>query len=59
MEYPGYKLYEERKSAEMILSDGEYLYNYFLWKVGYREQHLMIFGRSLGSGPATYLSSKY
>lgn len=28
-------------------------------KIGYEQNSIMIFGRSIGSGPATYLASKH
>jgi hypothetical protein len=28
-------------------------------RLGYKEDRIVIFGRSIGSGPATYLASKY
>ncbi|CAD8151491.1 unnamed protein product [Paramecium octaurelia] len=60
MEYPGYGKYKnEQPNAEFILKDAEYVYNYLTKRLGYNENRIIIFGRSIGSGPATYLASKY
>ncbi|CAK86132.1 unnamed protein product (macronuclear) [Paramecium tetraurelia] len=60
MEYPGYGKYKnEQPNAEFILKDAEYVYNYLTKRLGYNENRIIIFGRSIGSGPATYIASKY
>jgi hypothetical protein len=59
VEYPGYSIYvDSGATAEKIESDAEYVYNYLLVKLGYEEKNIIVFGRSIGSGPATYLGSK-
>lgn len=35
------------------------IYNYITQETNLREKDLLIFGRSMGSGPATFLASKY
>ena len=35
------------------------MYNYLTKRIGYEEKNIIIFGRSIGSGPATYLSSNH
>jgi len=42
---------------ENILDDAEYLYDYFNKVLGIDEKDIIIFGRSMGSGPATHLAS--
>ncbi|CAD8136558.1 unnamed protein product [Paramecium pentaurelia] len=60
VEYPGYGKYNQvQTSAEAIQNDADYIYNYLSKKIGYEENSIMIFGRSIGSGPATYLASKH
>ena len=60
MEYPGYGLYKDSSpNADLILNDAEYVYNYLNKRLGYDEKNIIIFGRSIGSGPSTYLASKY
>jgi hypothetical protein len=39
------------------LDDAEYLYDYINKVLGINEKDIIIFGRSMGSGPATHLSS--
>ncbi|CAD8139585.1 unnamed protein product [Paramecium pentaurelia] len=60
VEYPGYGKYKnEQPSAEAILNDAEYVFNYLTKRLGYAENRIIVFGRSIGSGPATYLANKY
>ena len=60
VEYPGYGLYKDSSpNADLILNDAEYVYNYLNKRLGYDEKNIIIFGRSIGSGPSTYLASKY
>jgi hypothetical protein len=60
VEYPGYGVYDNGcASAETIESDAEYIFKYLILKLRYRESDVLIFGRSIGSGPATYLASKF
>ena len=61
MEYPGYGVYEDVDgcSADKIREDADYLYRYVLQETGLQESDFIIFGRSIGSGPAVYLSSKH
>lgn len=58
IEYPGYGLYkvggpDERKMRE----DCEAVYDYLTCVVGVKESDIIVFGRSMGSGPTSYLSS--
>ena len=39
---------------ENIFDDAEYLYDYFNKVLGIDEKDIIIFGRSMGSGPATH-----
>lgn len=39
-----------------MLNDAEYIYKYLVKKIGYKEENIIVFGRSIGSGPATYLA---
>ncbi|EAS02602.2 hydrolase of the alpha/beta superfamily protein (macronuclear) [Tetrahymena thermophila SB210] len=59
VEYPGYGIYKSRKTtAECIKSDSLTAYNYILKRFKTREQNITILGRSIGSGPASYVASK-
>jgi hypothetical protein len=58
VEYPGYGLYKTSKSnEEQIKQDSEIIYDYLTQCVGMRESDIILFGRSMGSGPTSYLSS--
>jgi hypothetical protein len=58
VEYPGYGLYKTSKpSEEQMKEDAEIIYDYLTQCVGINEQDIILFGRSMGSGPTSYLSS--
>lgn len=62
MEYPGYGIYAEEGGcdAERITQDCDVVYRFILKHIkGLEEKDVLVFGRSMGSGPATYLSSTY
>ncbi len=59
MEYEGYGLYEGKTTAEGILQDCELLFQYVINVIGYAPTDVILFGRSIGSGPASYLAAKY
>jgi abhydrolase domain-containing protein 17 len=59
VEYPGYGLYKTSAPNEnQIKEDAEIVFDYLTEHVGVRAEDIILFGRSMGSGPATYLSSK-
>ena len=58
IEYPGYGLYKTSKADEnQIKEDAETIYDYLTKCVGVPENDIILFGRSMGSGPTSYLSS--
>lgn len=58
IEYPGYGLYKTSKPSEQqIKEDAEIVYDYLTKCVGIKESDIILFGRSMGSGPTSYLSS--
>ena len=61
VEYPGYGVYEkpEGPSEQQIYTDAELAYKFVIKKAQLRQKDIIILGRSLGSGPATHLASKY
>ena len=60
VEYPGYGIYEgETASAEKIVQDADIVYNFLTKTLMWKEQDIIVCGRSIGSGPACYLSSHY
>lgn len=42
-----------------MLNDAEYLFAYITSVLGIKEENIILFGRSIGSGPATHLASKH
>lgn len=61
MEFPGYGLYQGNGSAseEKIKEDAEYLYKYCIYDMGINESDIIVFGRSMGSGPAAWLAGQF
>lgn len=61
VEYPRYGLYKDgpELNEESIKEDAEIVYNFLLESIGLDEKQIILFGRSLGSGPATHLASKH
>lgn len=60
VEYSGYGLYKTSGPNEaQIKEDSEIIAEYLTKCVGIREEDLIFFGRSMGSGPATHLASLY
>lgn len=57
VEYPGYGIYDGKPSAESILADAECVYS-FIISLGIDPSNIIVFGRSIGSGPATYIARK-
>ncbi len=41
-----------------MLDDALYVYDYVNQVMGVEEQNILVFGRSIGTGPATYVASK-
>eukprot|EP01017_Pseudomicrothorax_dubius_P046108 TRINITY_DN8078_c0_g1_i1.p1 TRINITY_DN8078_c0_g1~~TRINITY_DN8078_c0_g1_i1.p1 ORF type:complete len:320 (-),score=35.52 TRINITY_DN8078_c0_g1_i1:78-1037(-) len=57
-EYPGYGLYQGSPNAEDISRDALAVYDYLTNEVKWRESDIILFGRSIGSGPATYIAAR-
>ena len=58
MEYPGYSIYYADKSAETIEEDSLTLYDFLTNECKVNNKDIIVCGRSIGTGPATYLASK-
>jgi len=59
IEYPGYGLYQMKEPCEHIMKeDVDIVFNYLTTHTGLRPSDIILFGRSMGSGPATYLASR-
>jgi fermentation-respiration switch protein FrsA (DUF1100 family) len=51
-------LYKGSPDEGRILEDAEIVYDYLVSKLRYHPKNIIIFGRSIGSGPASYLASR-
>ncbi len=58
VEYPGYGVYNGTPDAGQIYRDAEAVFDYLVRVHGIRQEQILLFGRSIGSGPATYLASE-
>jgi pimeloyl-ACP methyl ester carboxylesterase len=59
VEYPGYGIYRDESSTDQIIEeDAARVYEYLVDEFGVKEKDILLFGRSLGSGPASYLAAK-
>ena len=58
-EYPGYSIYDSPLSPEMCLKNSLIIYDFILNNIkNITEKNIYVLGRSLGTGPAIYLSAK-
>jgi len=57
IEYPGYSIYHQEKSASTIEEDCLVVFDYLVKKIGLYPSDIVVCGRSIGSGPAVYLSA--
>lgn len=58
VEYPGYSVYNEKKPSEAeVFSDSLAVYDFVNTNVGFSESKIIVFGRSIGSGPACHIGS--
>lgn len=58
MEYPGYGVYEKDKSDKTMEEDAVRMFDFLVDTIGFDPGNILVFGRSIGTGPATYLASK-
>ena len=58
MEYPGYSIYYSEKSAETIENDTLLLFDFLTKECGINPKDIVVCGRSIGTGAATYLASQ-
>jgi hypothetical protein len=55
--YEAYNHSVFESNEENILDDSVYIYDYINKVLGVEEKNIIIFGRSMGSGPATHVTS--
>ncbi|KAL4501678.1 hypothetical protein ABPG72_018729 [Tetrahymena utriculariae] len=59
MEYSGYGLYcDQIVSSQQILEDSLVVFDYIVSELKFDPANIIVLGRSIGSGPASYLASK-
>ena len=58
IEYSGYGIYPGTANANRITEDALNVYDYLTEVLGWRQSNIIVFGRSIGSGFATYLAAK-
>ena len=56
MEYSGYSIYNGSVCSDVIREDTEYVYQYMVNKLGFKENHIILLGRSIGTGVALQLA---
>ena len=56
VEYPGYGLYAGKPKADQILKDADTVYNFVRNTLHFEANDIFAFGRSIGSGPSTWLA---
>ena len=56
--YPGYGAYQGKPCAQSILNDSEKVIDFLTETIGFELKNIFLFGRSIGSGPATHLAAK-
>jgi len=57
MEYRGYGIYLGQPSASRIEADALHLFDYLTNELAIPDSQIIIFGRSIGSGPATTVAA--
>ena len=58
VEYPGYGVYQDQEtSANQIAVDAQNVFDYLTIVIGVKESDILLFGRSIGTGPATVVAA--
>lgn len=57
VEYPGYGLYKGSPSSAEICRDSEQIFDYLVSDFSISPTNIILFGRSMGSGPAIHLAA--
>jgi len=58
-DYPGYGLSHGKPTEKTVYAAADAAYRYLTEQGGYQPENIIVVGRSIGSGPATYLAAKY
>jgi hypothetical protein len=57
IEYPGYSIYYQEKSAKIIEEDSLLVFDYFVNELKVSPDDIVVCGRSIGSGAAVFLAA--
>ncbi len=57
VEYPGYGIYAGEPGADRVLEDAINVFDYLAYECEWGESNIILFGRSIGTGPAVHLAS--
>lgn len=57
MEYSGYSIYKGKTESEVIKEDSQTVYAY-AQKLGFKQENIIVMGRSIGTGVALELMQK-
>ena len=57
VEYPGYGVYPGSSTATRVIEDAETVFEFLTEKAQVKPKNVLVFGRSIGSGPATWLAA--
>lgn len=59
MEYPSYGVYKgPSPNEDLICSDALLMFTFLTETLGFKPENVIVVGRSMGSGPATFLASE-
>ena len=57
VEYPGYSIYSKESTTDEVLENTTIIYDYIKEIFSLKDKNIFVFGRSIGTSPAIYLSS--
>lgn len=57
VEYPGYGIYPGSPNATRLTEDAINVYDYLAYEAKIGEENIIVFGRSIGTGPAVHLAA--
>jgi acetyl esterase/lipase len=58
VEYPGYSIYKGKVDGRVVREDALWVYQYMTEKMGFRQEDVIVMGRSIGTGVALELMKK-
>ena len=55
MEYPGYSIFKGSSDSSVINQNAKTVYQFCIKELGFQESHIIVMGRSIGTGVALEL----